>query len=156
MRTATGLSLFLLVLGCRKGTDGVTPTLESCIQPPATAVTGEDAIIGKIAVDLVEKVVVDGSAEANFKSIVKADFSKLSDRNISLLLFLRAISCYLDQGLVGEEIARQMAQFVREEWSAQAGFRGKDGPLTPLELRYIEQSPDSEEIVSKLKGLGIQ
>lgn len=126
-------------------------TLSSCIQPPVFEVDDQGRIASEVTAKLAE-IQLDVSASSKFESLLKANFTKLSDRNASLLLFLRAIECYMQSGQVGEEIAREMAAMVREEWSKQSGFRGTDGPLTPLEEAAIKRSSAYQsEILSLLK-----
>lgn len=157
VRLMLGMTVATLVLvgagGCN-GTGGAKSTLEACIQPPAEYVKGEDKVANEITAKLA-KLDVEATAKSEFGSTLQANFSKLSDRNVSLLLFLRAIDCYLEQGVVGEELARDFARMVREEWSEQAGFRGTDGPLTPLERGYIQRYEHSDEIFDYLRSFGI-
>ncbi|MBX3360137.1 MAG: hypothetical protein KF912_02655 [Phycisphaeraceae bacterium] len=145
----------LLLVGCKTARQVVEPTVTSCPQPPVTGVSSEDKAGYNLAAKL-EQVGVGGEVKAEFERVVKADFATLSDRNVSLLLFLRAIDCYLGRGAVGEEIAREMAAMVRQEWAAQSGFRGTDGPLTPLEVAAINRSPQyGRDILEKLNRFAV-
>lgn len=144
----------LVMFGCGSTTDNAGKSIDSCIQPPASSVVGEDKVAVEVAAKLAE-LPIDASLKTEFSKLLKAEFGALSDRNASLLLFLRAIECYLKLGIVGEEIARDLAKMVREEWSAQVGFRGKDGPLTPLEKAFIQKSSESSEILDLLGHFGV-
>lgn len=151
----------MALASCKTSREIASPTLASCIQPPVTGVKTQDEASREIAAKLAN-VKLDANAKASFKHVLDAEFSTLSDRNVSLLLFLRAIDCYSKQPRVdpavpsvGEDIARDLASMVRQEWATQTGFRGVDGPITPLERAFISKSAFSSEIMDHLTRRGL-
>ena len=91
-------------------------TSEPCIVPPPMETNEQHQIAVGIAATL-SSLPVGGNLSTNFQHTVHNNYDKLADNDKSLYLFLIAIDCYLKEGEVGQDIAKQMVQIVREKWS---------------------------------------
>ena len=129
--------------------------ITSCITAPATSSEHDRSIMLKAEAEL-EQVPVSGNVQTGFKDIVKRQFDTISNEDKALFLFLTAIDCYLQRGVVGEEVARQMAQLVRERWGARKGFSGTSPKtLEPIELRELSKTEDGKQILQLFRSLGL-
>lgn len=144
---ASSIFVFLLLAstGCR-----------TCsITPPPTSTSADRTNAVEISSQL-SKIVNAANITASFDSSVQNNFDKLSDSNAALLLFLNAIDCYLSHGKIGQDVANQMAQVVKQRWGAANGLAGGMPTLSPIEKHIIAESPDSEAITARLNEFGIQ
>ncbi len=99
----------------------------------------------------------EAEVKAGWKKQVEVNFGRLSDANMSLFLFLRAIECYLKHGQVGGEIAKILALDLKNWWSARAvGSMGGGTGLGEFELAEINKSRHRDEILRVLKSVGIK
>lgn len=137
------LCAWLLIVqpACKRG---------SCIQPPETYVSDSTAL--GIALSL-ERLPITADIKADFKNTLTTHFSTLSDRNAALLLFQRAILCYLQENKAGEVLAKEMMALLREYWSQG---RGTTQSLTDLERADIDRSPYAHEILTKFERFGVK
>jgi hypothetical protein len=94
---------------------------------------------------------VGGSFSGSYSNIVTNSYDKLGDNDKSLYLFLLAIDCFLDDGKIGQDIAKQMAKLIMAKWSERepksrefSAFRGT-----------ISRSDKSAEILAMLKKIGV-
>ena len=92
---------------------------QPCIQPPPMSTDEENSVAISLAAQLAN-IPVGGSLSTTFSNIVKNEYSMLNDNDKTLYLFLTAIQCYLQEGKVGEDIARQMAQIVKDKYDTKA------------------------------------
>jgi len=127
----------------------------SCIEPPLYSSTTDSDTGGRITIDL-ERIDAKAITTIGWSEVVTRNFAQLSDENAALLLFLNAIDCYLSRGDIGMEVAKSMAESVREIWSARLGLKGS-GQLVPLERESIERSAgNADRIFVRLKQFGIK
>lgn len=149
MKLFLGLLLVFLVSCCSH---------ESCITPPPMATSEQNTVAGSIALSLAGAP-ASGSLSGSYSSIVKNDYDKLADNDKALFLFLKAIDCYLKDGKVGQDIAKQMAQAVQTKWAS------KEAPSIPTaRLNFKDhahkidaRSPDvAPGIHAILKKVGVE
>lgn len=125
---------------------------QNCITPPPMETSEQNTFAASVAAQLAGAPAT-GSLSASYSDIVKATYDKLSDasNDKALFLFLTAIDCYLKDGKVGQDIAKQMAQLVQTKWSA------KQGPPTARLVPLDKRSPDlAPKIHSVLKQVGLE
>jgi hypothetical protein len=147
MRTLIVLPFLLAVSCCAHG---------PCIVPPAMETTEQHNIAVGIAATLAQ-LPAGGSLNTSFSSTVHTTYDKLADRDKSLYLFLIAIECYLKEGEVGQVVAGQMAQLVREEWASKEPSTEPPGTrdLRKVSTKNIDKrnpivAPRIHEILKKL------
>ena len=118
-----------------------------CITPPPMETSDQNTIAASIAVQLAGAP-ASGNLSTTYSDLVKNTYDKLADNDKALYLFLIAIDCYLKDGKVGEQIAKQMAQIVQAKWSS------KQPPVTarikPLDQRSPDVAPRIHEILKKV------
>lgn len=125
---------------------------ETCIKPPPMETSDQTTLAASIAAQLAGAPAT-GSLSASYSEIVKATYDKISDNDKAYYLFLVAIECYLKEGQVGQEIAKQMAQTVQTKFLAKQS----SGPLTARSVPLDKRSPDvAPRIHSVLKKVGIE
>ncbi len=95
---------------------------KNCIQPPPMTSIEQDQVAGAVALQLAN-VPVGGNVSANFSTTLNQTYDKLDEPDKALFLYLTAIECYLKEGKVGEDIANQMAQLVREKYGSKPTAR---------------------------------
>ncbi|MEO1129981.1 MAG: hypothetical protein AAFX05_09815 [Planctomycetota bacterium] len=126
------------------------------IDPPQSTSDRDTGTAIKLAAEL-EQLPAEGELTLDFKNTSKVAFQELDDKNAALLLLLRAIKCYLEEGEVGQDIARSLAEEAKEEFAGAIGMRGGDGAtISRAERRYIQQSDLSGEILDTFEALGIE
>lgn len=141
MKTAVCAALLALLSSCcSRG---------SCIKPPPMSSEEQNTVAANIAAQLAGAP-AGGSLSVSYSNILKETYDKLSDNDKALYLFLVAIDCYLEDGKVGQEIAKQMAQAVQAKWAAKQPLTARS---TKLEQRVPELAP---RIRSIQKRLGIE
>jgi hypothetical protein len=126
-------------------------TSRPCIQIPKE-LSAEDA---KKALDLkgeLEATVKGkGDVAAKYDTVVRDNFAKLSQRNMTLYLFSQAIDCYLKHGdQASKEVAKIMAETLRAELARSGGHASLTGPLTAEEEAEIKKSPYANVILEAL------
>jgi hypothetical protein len=89
-----------------------------CIVPPAMDTSEQNTVAATIAANLAGAP-ASGNLSVNFSTIVKTDYDKLNDNDKALYLMLLAVECYLKEGKVGQDIAKQMAKLVQDKWGAK-------------------------------------
>lgn len=127
-----------------------------CIQSCQTKVTGDKEITGKLAANL-NSINASGSAEAQYKNVMEADYGALSDKNCLLVIGLRAIECYKKQGIIDRPTAQRMATDALQAWRdalatgpRTRSMRVREGKVNGSELNRINQSPEADYIKRKL------
>ncbi len=143
MKVLAALSLVVLTSCCSH---------QSCITPPPMSTEEQNTVAASIAAQLAGAPAT-GSLSVSYSNIVKDTYDKLQDNDKALYLFLLAIECYLNEGQVGQDIAKGMAETVRAKWGT------KQGPLTsrriPLDKRSPDIAPKIHEILKRV-GLDVQ
>lgn len=86
-----------------------------CIKPPPMESSEQNTVAANIAAQLAGAP-AGGSLSISYSNIIKESYDKLSDNDKALFLFLTALQCYLHEGQVGAEIARTLAEGVRQKW----------------------------------------
>jgi hypothetical protein len=138
--------MFLLAVSCCSH--------EPCIVPPPMETNEQNSIAVGIAAQLAS-LPVGGSLSTTFSNTVHNTYDKLADNDKSLYLFLLAIECYLKEGRVGQDIARQMAQMVQTKWTEKETVGTKD--LRPTLSRVDSRSPKlAPRIHSVMKKVGLE
>lgn len=107
---------------------------KNCIQPPPMSSNEQDQIAGAVALQLAN-VPVGGNVSANFSATLNQTYDKLDEPDKALFMYLTAIECYLKEGKVGEEIAGQMAQLVRDKYGAKAAMAPSTSRAVPFGTR---------------------
>ena len=125
------------------------------IEVPKTSDETQKKISAEIAAKL-GRLAASTDLKGAYDSTVKTEYGRLSDENMALLLFLNAIHCYLQDGKVGEAIANQMAETVRQRWAAKKGISGTTPKLSPLEMRHIRESPYAAELTKRLQEFHLE
>lgn len=121
-----------------------------CITPPPMATSDQNSMAASVSAQLAA-LPVGGSFSGSYSNIVTNSYDKLGDNDKSLYLFLLAIDCFLDDGKIGQDIAKQMAKLIMAKWSERepksrefSAFRGT-----------ISRSDKSAEILAMLKKIGV-
>ena len=149
------LPLAVLFFSCQ-----TKPTVApgDCIQPCETKVTSDKDISAKLAADL-NAINASGSVEGKYKNTLERDYSTLNDKNCLLVLGMRAIECYKQQGIIDAPTAQAMAKDALQVWreamgasGTRARFRGK---VNTSELIVINRSPDAAYIKRELAANGL-
>jgi hypothetical protein len=126
------------------------------IDPPESTSDRDTGTAIKLAAEL-QQLPASGELSLEFKNTSKVAFQDLDDKNAALLLLLRAIKCYLEEGEVGQAIAQSLAEEAKDEFASAIGMRGGDGAtISRAERRYIQQSDLSGEILDTFEDLGIK
>lgn len=112
---------------------------QSCITPPPMSTSEQDSIAIGIAAQLAS-IPVGGSLNTTFSTIVKNEYDRLTDNDKTLFLFLSAIDCYLKEGQVGQDIAKTMAQIVKDKYSAKVAATPPTQRTGPSEYRSKNQA----------------
>jgi hypothetical protein len=123
---------------------------ESCITPALEREKITSTRVIEAAATL-EKLSTSGKLKADFTSELDKNYGKLADKNTELFLFLTAIECYLSHGKVGEEIAKVLAEGVREKYLPKAG---ETTEISSLERGLIRNGDHAEAILETFKRLG--
>ncbi len=123
---------------------------QPCITPPPMTTEEQNNVAASIAAQLAGAPAT-GSLSASYSNIVKDTYDKLQDNDKALYLFLLAIECYLNEGKVGEDIAKNMAQMVQIKWGS------KQGPVTARKEPLDKRSPDiAPRIHAILNRVGLE
>ena len=84
----------------------------------------------------------DFQFKAAFSDALKNDYDKLSDQNVTFLLFSQAIYCYLRlHTKAGDRAADQYTQMLYDRYRQAHGAQGAGEPLTAGEKAELESSP---------------
>jgi hypothetical protein len=123
----------------------------NCITPPPMESTDQTNLAASIAAQLAGAPAT-GSLSVSYSTIVKDTYDKLADNDKALYLFLVAIECYLKEGQVGQDIAKQMAQSVQTKWASKQNIN------PAARVKTLDQrSPDvAPKIHSVLKKVGLE
>ena len=122
---------------------------QPCITPPPMTTEEQNNVAASIAAQLAGAPAT-GSLSVSYSNIVKDSYDKLQDNDKALFLFLLAIDCYLNEGKVGQDIAKNMAQAVQAKWGS------KQGPVTARRIPLDQRSPDvAPRIHAILKRVGL-
>ncbi len=150
------VALTLLIAGC--ATTGISDIVPCVAPPPKNAASKTDYELGvKVAADL-QKLGGNVGAELKnaFETELNANFPKMSDENVALYLFLNAITCYLKNGKVGEQVAIEMAATVRAKYGAKNKLMGVGEKVTPVERALIDKSSLATAIHRELRYLSLE
>lgn len=124
----------------------------TCITPPPMESSEQNTLAASVAAQLAGAP-AGGSLSVSYSNIIKDTYDKINDNDKALYLFLVAIECYLKEGQVGQDIAKQMATLVQTKWSAKQAA----GPVTARSTKLEQRVPDlAPRIRSIQKKLGIE
>ena len=124
----------------------------TCITPPPMSTEEQNTFAASVAAQLAGAPAT-GSLSVSYSNIVKDTYDRINDNDKALYLFLVAIECYLKEGQVGQEIAKQMAQSVQNKWAAKQAA----GSLTARSVPLDKRSPDvAPRIHAVLKKVGLE
>lgn len=137
------------------------PTSTSCIQlPEVTTETTRNAAL-EIGAEL-EKLKLDGDLKAEFANTAKTVYAKLDDKQVALLLLLRAIECYVkfadtpEKKELVEGVVNDLAKTARSMWASSHDLRGDSEELSFKELAILDEDPLGGTLRETLKTYGIQ
>jgi hypothetical protein len=105
-----------------------------------------------------EHLPASGNVKTEFEKNVDQNFSTLPSEDTALFLFLTAIDCYLRRGEVGQEIARVLAQGVREKYLAakKVASVGKEPRISALEQVKIREGNLGEATLQLYRNIGFR
>ena len=108
-----------------------------------------------------ENVKLDSELKAHVEELSKTAFQTLPEKELALLLLLRAIDCYSrsakspqQQELIKPVLAELVAT-IRSMWSSQHDLKGDSERLSLKELTILKESRFAQEIFSDLEKYGI-
>jgi len=117
------------------------PIPAPCIQIPKELSGEEEKKALDMRSQLEAAVEAKGDVVAKYGTVVQSSFAKLSDRNMTLYIFVQAISCYLKNGdAASQEVAKAMTELLRAELARGARHGDLRGPLTAEEKADIQKS----------------
>jgi biopolymer transport protein ExbD len=124
-----------------------------CIQIPQELSTEQSKKALDVRSQLESAIKGKGDVAAKYDTILKQNFAKLSERNVTLYLFVQAIDCYLKHGdQASRDIAKTMTELLRAELANSSGSGSLSGPLTADEVRDINKSPYAAVILKRLSS----
>jgi len=92
---------------------------QPCITPPPQSSSEQNTVATALALQLAN-LPVSGNISENFQHVMSAVFQQLTDNNSAYYMTLCAIDCYLKEGQIGEDIAKQLAAGVQQKWLSVA------------------------------------
>jgi hypothetical protein len=134
---------------------------DDCIQPPKLHSEEQTAKANDLANKLKaslgssgKDIDSDSQFKAAFSDALKYDYDKLSDENVTFLLFSQAIYCYLKLGTkAGDREAEQYTQMLYDRHRQTHGVQGAGEPLTAGEKAELESSPYGAQALKLLNQL---
>ena len=136
------------------------PATPQCIQVPELTQEASRKPALDLAIKL-ENVKLDSELKANVEELSKTTFQTLPEKELALLLLLRAIDCYshaaktpAQQELIKPVLA-ELAATIRSMWASQHELKGEADRLSLKELTILNKSRYAQDILSDLKKYGI-
>jgi hypothetical protein len=137
------------------------PTQTTCIQVPELTTDAERKPALDVAAKL-ERLKIDANLQAQFTEVSKTTFQTVPEKQMGLLLLLRAVDCYLQHADTPEKVetikllAPQLIATAREMWAASHGLKGtQPDRLSVKEIAILEKDPLGSQILAKFEKHGI-
>lgn len=136
------------------------PTLPTCIEVPQklTETTRKPAV--EFALEL-ETLKLDSGLKQSYEEKCVTAFQKLSEKDLALLILMRAIECYLEKADTKEKqelvklILPDLVAAVRAAFASAHGLKGASGRLTLQEREIIDKSQYRDMILDQLSKRSI-
>jgi hypothetical protein len=127
------------------------PPVVSCIQIPRELSIEENNKALDVKAKVEAAIKGQGDVVAKYDTVLHEDFAKLSNRNVTLYIFVQAIDCYLQHGnQASNAAANSMTELLRAELAQNRGSESLTGPLTAEEEGDIRKSPYAAVILKRL------
>jgi len=160
LRTIFCALLVTVLSGCETSKPYFVP--RTCILQPFNSIQVERKKVFEIGAKL-QQIPIDANLKAGFTNVLHQEFFRLSDKNISQLLFLQAIDCYLLRAAehpslveIVKPIVNDMAKAVLTLFGASQGISGVSDRLDDNQKEAILKSPFAPLIFARYKEFGIE
>lgn len=141
--------------------DGNEASSESCIQLPEVTSERIRTAALELGADF-EKIEIDSKLKSNFQQQATTTFAALESKEVSLLLLLRALECYVriadtpDKKELASEVSKELVPIIRSLWSEEYELRGDGLELSIKEKDLIRASELGDALFAELAKYGIQ